>query len=166
MTELTEIINAKKNHKKNFLKKFPKEKKCRSIVLNYVENPELKAKIDEACEAVGIFVLHGNEITDTISSEEYFGAIDACVTDRSDKSPDFDVIFMEQIIPIFPISSEYKLSEFNPMKFEGEGFLFDENNFYKIFEKICRMLENSQYAGDRRMLIKNLVEYADEKIHA
>lgn len=163
MTEITEILNARKIHKKKFLKKFPKEKKCRVILLNYIKNPELKAKIDEACQAIGIFVLDGIEIIEGISSEEFFGAIDACVTDESEKTAELDLIFMEKIMPIFPSQSEYKLTEFNPMKFEGNAFLFDENNFYKIFEKICRMLENSQYAGDRRTIIKNLIAYSEEE---
>ncbi len=162
MTELTEIINLKKEHKKNFLKFFPAHKKSRAIILNYIRNPELKAKIDEACSAIGVFVLHGNEITDNISPDTYFGAIDACISDDIEKNPDLDILFLEQIVPILPIETEYKIKEFNPMKFEGEGFLFAENNFYLMFEKICRFLENSQYAGDRRTMIKNLIAFEEK----
>lgn len=162
MTELTEIINLKKEHKKNFLKFFPAHKKSRAIILNYVRNPELKAKIDEACSAIGVFVLYGNEITEDISPEVYFGAIDACVSDNSSKNEELDILFLEKIVPILPSNTEYKLKEFNPMKFEGEAFLFADANFYLIFEKICRFLENSQYAGDRRTMIKNLIAFEEK----
>lgn len=164
MTEATEIINAKKEYKKKFLKFFPSQRKSRAILLNSIENPELKKHVDEACEAIGVFVLHGNEITDDIDSDTYFGAIDACVTDSHEKNPELDLVFMQYIVPIFPKESAYRLSEFNPMKFEGNGFLFEETSFFHIFEKICRFLENSQYAGDRRTMVKNLITYEEKAL--
>jgi len=38
-----------------------------------------------------------------------------------------------------------KLGEFDPMKFTGNAFLFETNNPYLVFEKICRYLENTRY---------------------
>ena len=158
MTEATEIINAKKEYKKKFLKFFPSQRKSRAILLNSIENPELKKHVDEACEAIGVFVLHGNEITDDIDSDTYFGAIDACVTDSHEKNPELDLVFMQYIVPIFPKESAYRLSEFNPMKFEGNGFFFKDHNPFCMFEKVVSYLENSKFPEDRRILLKHVLE--------
>ena len=62
------------------------------------------------------------------------------------------------VVPIVPSQSPYsaKLSEFNPMKFEGNAFLFDKVNQYQMFAALVRYLENIRYPGDKRTLVKNV----------
>ncbi len=48
--------------------------------------------------------------------------------------------------------------DFNPMKFEGNGFFFASNNPYCIFEKIVCYTENIKFPEDRRILLKHVVE--------
>ena len=63
------------------------------------------------------------------------------------------------IVPIGPISGAEKigLTEFNPMKFEGNSFLFEISDKYQIFASIVRYLENVKYPGDKRTLLQNIV---------
>jgi hypothetical protein len=63
------------------------------------------------------------------------------------------------IVPIVPVETPVskKFSEFNPMKFEGNAFLFDPVNQYQMFAAIVRYLENVRYPGDKRILLQNVV---------
>jgi hypothetical protein len=45
---------------------------------------------------------------------------------------------------------------FNPMKFEGNAFIFEEATSYLMFEKLVRYLENIRYPWDKRTLLQNL----------
>ena len=62
------------------------------------------------------------------------------------------------VVPIVPkdIVPFKNFSEFNPMKFEGNAFLFEEVNKFQMFEKIVRYLENIRYPGDKRTLLQNI----------
>jgi hypothetical protein len=62
------------------------------------------------------------------------------------------------VVPILPIKNNFatNFSEFDPMKFSGNAFLFEQTDIYHIFEKLIRFLENIRYAGDRRTLMENL----------
>jgi hypothetical protein len=63
------------------------------------------------------------------------------------------------VVPIVPITNPLskKFSEFNPMKFEGNAFLFEPVNQYQMFAAIVRYLENVRYPGDKRTLLQNVV---------
>lgn len=62
------------------------------------------------------------------------------------------------VIPIIvkdhPLSMS--LSEFEPMKFQGNAFIYESMNPYLIFEKLVRYLENIRYMGDKRILLNNV----------
>ncbi len=64
---------------------------------------------------------------------------------------------------VVPVMSERNvfaslLKDFNPMKFEGNGFFFSSNNPYCMFEKVVCYLENIKFPEDRRILLKHVVE--------
>ena len=48
--------------------------------------------------------------------------------------------------------------EFNPMKFEGNGFFFKSLNPFCVFEKIISYTENIKFPEDKRILLKNVIE--------
>jgi hypothetical protein len=54
-------------------------------------------------------------------------------------------------------AKEAGFTEFNPMKFEGNSFLFESADKYQIFASIVRYLENVKYPGDKRTLLQNIV---------
>jgi len=62
------------------------------------------------------------------------------------------------IVPIMPDKNTYSgiLKDFNPMKFEGNGFFWKKHTPYCIFEKIITYLENIKFPEDKRTLIKNV----------
>lgn len=71
-----------------------------------------------------------------------------------------DIIALIQsgVIPILPKKNPFvtNFTEFDPMKFTGNSFLFETIESYHIFEKMVRYLENVRYAGDKSTLMKNL----------
>lgn len=62
------------------------------------------------------------------------------------------------IVPIMPENNTYSwiLKDFNPMKFEWNGFFWKKESPYCIFEKIISYLENIKFPEDKRTLIKNV----------
>lgn len=62
------------------------------------------------------------------------------------------------IAPIMPEKNVFSgmLREFNPMKFEGNGFFWSSDNAYCIFQKVVAYTENIKFPEDRRVLLKNI----------
>lgn len=81
---------------------------------------------------------------------------DIWITDILDESIPLHILAQHRVVPVIPISSDKSFSEFDPMKFEGNAFLFGEVNQFQMFEKLIRALENMRYAGDKRMLLQNV----------
>lgn len=50
------------------------------------------------------------------------------------------------------------LSEFNPMKNEGNSFLYDKYNEWSIFHALTRYMENAKFPFDNRNLVKNVLK--------
>ena len=63
------------------------------------------------------------------------------------------------IVPIMPEKNVFSgmLKDFNPMKFEGNGFFYRSESPYCIFEKIVAYTENVKFPEDRRVLLKNVI---------
>lgn len=151
MLELSEIIKKKKTTNAKILKEHSADKATRAVIFNAIENSEISEFIENACKEIGVLCLKN------IPDEKIFG-IDAFVSDSTKKSETIEKFLKNFVTPILPSTSTYELSEFNPMKFAGNAFLFEENKKFLIFEKICRMLENMNYPGDRRVLVRNISE--------
>lgn len=49
------------------------------------------------------------------------------------------------------------LSEFDPMKSEGNCYFYEENNSWSIFYSVIRYLENYKFPYDNRNLVKNII---------
>lgn len=151
MNTLTEVLNEKKRVKSLIIKQYKLPKTTRAVILNRLQNAEISDFLARACEEIGVFFTQDIE-------EALLDGVDICVSDDITVSQSKTHLLAKGIVPVFPEKSEYTLEEFNPMKFSGNAFLFAEARPFLIFEKICRALENANYAGDRRMLVKNLLE--------
>lgn len=72
------------------------------------------------------------------------GGFDALITDHKTLL-DIGSYMSQGVVPIVPQSLFPSLQEFNPMKFEGNAFLFEKTQSFHIFEKLIRFLENIRY---------------------
>ena len=95
---------------------------------------------------------------DTIHQNDLLG-FDFFVFDNEHESVDVVAYMKAGIVPIMPEKNVFSgmLRDFNPMKFEGNGFFFKSENPYRIFEKIVAYTENVKFPEDRRVLLKNVV---------
>jgi len=68
--------------------------------------------------------------------------------------------FKKWVVPLVPKKNYMSsiLKEFNPMRSEGNSFLYDEENKWSIFYAITRYLENCKFPYDKKNLVKNVFE--------
>lgn len=87
-------------------------------------------------------------------------AFDFFVYDNEHVGIDVGKCMKAGIVPIMPEQNVFSgiLKEFNPMKFEGNGFFWKKDNGYCMFEKIVSYLENIKFPEDKRVLLKNVGE--------
>ena len=147
--------NFKEEKRAHIFRTLSLPKTTRAILVISFADKEIENFLLHACEAIGVKVL-----TD-FSSDTLDGA-DAVVSDGRDI--DIKQLLPHVLVPIVPedFGSKHGLSEFNPMKFEGNAFLFaDSKNTFQIFEKIIRFLENIRYPGDKRTLLQNITKTSE-----
>lgn len=144
--------NQKESDRTALLRKLSLPKDTRAIILSYMHDPALIGWLSGACSAIGATLILDPD-------EEDIRWADIFVADR------FDGILLEEllaarVVPVIPqdISDSKRFKEFNPMKFEGNAFIYESSNEFQIFEKIIRALENMRYPGDKRTLLKNIEE--------
>jgi len=92
-----------------------------------------------------------------ISPELEIG-LDFMVSDNETEK--FDTYFKKGMVPIVP-SKNYMgslLKEFNPVKAEGNSYLYGEETHWEIFYALVRYLENAKFPYDNRNLVKNIFE--------
>jgi hypothetical protein len=87
-------------------------------------------------------------------------AFDFFIYDNDHSGIDVGKCMKAGIVPIMPEQNVFSgiLKEFNPMKFEGNGFFWKKDNAYCMFEKVISYLENIKFPEDRRVLLKNVTE--------
>lgn len=95
-------------------------------------------------------------ITDT--NEMSISGSDIWISDFLDDSLPIAELSQNRVVPVIPMTVAYQgiFSEFDPMKFEGNAFIFEKVDQFMMFEKLIRALENMRYAGDKRMLLANV----------
>lgn len=81
---------------------------------------------------------------------------DIWITDTLDESTPIVELSKNRVVPVIPASNNTRFAEFDPMKFEGNAFIFEKANQFQMFEKLIQALENMRYAGDKRMLLANV----------
>jgi len=97
--------------------------------------------------------------TEKLNSNE-LPAFDFFIYDNEHTGLDVGKCMRAGIVPIMPEENVFSgiLKEFNPMKFEGNGFFWKKDNAYCMFEKVVSYLENIKFPEDRRVLMKNVIE--------
>lgn len=146
--------NLKETKRNTLLRHASLPKTTRAIILSYVEDREIASFLQTACDILNITLISGFDPKDTV----YIEGADAFVADVLLDSLPIGALMREQVVPILPFGCEQNLSEFNPMKFEGNGFFFEQTTQFHILEKIIRYLENIRYPGDKRMLLENVAK--------
>lgn len=144
------IKNQKEEHRATLLRAHGLPKTTRAIVVSYVQNPGIQAFLTLACASLGVVLLHEK-------SETILAWADAWITDVLDTSIPVDTLLQNVVVPIVS-AWDKRFSDFNPMKFEGNAFLFDTVDEYQMFASLVRYLENVRYPGDKRTLLKNVSE--------
>lgn len=124
-------------------------KDTRAIIFINIDNASIVDFLEKAGTAMNITFL-AMKNTDSI-----LGA-DAYISDK--ENTNFQQLLENAIIPIISknLADSYGLTEFNPMKFEGSAFIFENSNEFCILEKVVRYLENIRYPGDKRTLLENV----------
>lgn len=91
-------------------------------------------------------------------SEELSSGFDFIVCDN--EVSNLGRYFEKWVVPLAPKENYMSsiLKEFNPMKSEGNSFLYDDENKWSIFYAITRYLENCKFPYDKKSLVKNVFE--------
>jgi hypothetical protein len=145
----TNLKNYKEEQRAALMRSLSLAKTTRALVIAYISDAEIRAFIDEATRSIDVVLLE--------DSEANRNGADAFITDSWSLAPK-DELMKSAVVPIGPTAwaKEIDLTEFNPMKFEGNAFLFDKPDKYTMFAALVRYLENVKYPGDKRTLLKNI----------
>ena len=129
--------------------------KSRWLILLDIEDIEIREFLLDAAKYLDIVLL-----ISSWKDEEKFDYIgfDAFISDGISWNLDIVSLVQSGVVPIIPLNNAFPrvFSEFDPMKFEGNAFLYNSLNKYLILEKLIRYMENIRYAGDKRTLLNNL----------
>lgn len=165
-TQKTSIREIKQMAKKNLQSIYAFPKTLGSIGIVAIKDPEKRRFVLEGISAIGlgVLVIGGEDLdisnvitTEKISQNDLVG-FDFFVFDNEHEGVDVMQYMKSGIAPIMPEKNVFSgmLREFNPMKFEGNGFFWNTDNPYCIFQKIIAYTENIKFPEDRRVLLKNI----------
>jgi hypothetical protein len=167
--DLAEIRKVKELAKSALKEEFGMPKSLASLALVHIEDADTREFILQGLSAIGI----GNIVvtSEQIAARRYAGAkakisanelyaFDCVIYDGESDGLDLAACMRAGVVPITSDHSTFAgvLSDFNPMKFEGNGFFFRSNNPYCIFEKVVSYCENIKFPEDRRILLKHVTE--------
>ncbi len=129
--------------------------KSRALILLDITDKEIREFLLDAARVLDIVI-----IPSTWREEEKsdYAGFDACISDGISTHIDIVPLVQSGVVPIIPLENAFPkiFSEFDPMRFEGNAFLYASVNKFLIFEKLIRYLENIRYAWDKRTLLNNL----------
>ncbi len=121
----------------------------RAIIFVNLQDDSVFDFLQKAGASLNISFLKKEKTTNIVGSDAY-------ITDEPDE--EIEKTFEHGIVSIVStnMAEKYSLTEFNPMKFEGNAFIFEKNDEFSILEKVIRYLENVRYSGDKRTLLQNI----------
>lgn len=92
-----------------------------------------------------------------IDDETILGC-DFIIADK--ETSDIEKYMKAGIVPIITKKNYLSslLSEFNPMKNEGNAYIYDQENEWQIFYALCRYIENAKFTFDNQNLINNVTK--------
>ena len=127
--------------KRKLLIQMARPQKNRAVMLLDMADIQTRTFLSEACQELGLVAILVSELPHDFTLQ---GGFDALITDH-ESSLDIGFYMSQGVVPIVPQSLFSSLEEFNPMKFEGNAFLFEKTQSFHIFEKLIRFLENIRY---------------------
>ncbi len=129
--------------------------KVRALILLDISSADIRDFLRKVGENLNIGII---ESTGSAEEKTHYIAYDAFLTDGVSGKLDVLSLVHSLVVPILPVENDFSpnFSEFDPMKFTGNAFLYEKTDIYHIFEKLIRYLENIRYAGDKRTLMENL----------
>jgi hypothetical protein len=134
-----------------------------------VKDPELAEFLAQGLDALGIGVvvltdqapLYRPHVTSTtrINMNDLPG-FDFFIFDNEHEGVEVMKYMKAGIVPIIHQDTVFSsmLKPFDPMKFEGNAFIFKDTNPFRIFERVVAYLENIRFPEDKRMLLKNVMK--------
>ncbi|MBP6981302.1 hypothetical protein KBB25_00790 [Candidatus Gracilibacteria bacterium] len=145
----------KEEHRTALLRKMGFPPKTRSLILLDISDPLIREFLQKAGRELDISFIESNGSSDEKGD---YPAFDVFISDEQTGFLDIVALVKAGVTPILPKKNAFgsNFSEFDPMKFTGNAFLFESTESYHILEKLVRYLENVRYPGDRRTLLKNL----------
>ena len=167
--DLAEIRKIKDTAKTALKEELAIPKSLAILAYVHIEDADTREFVLTWLSAIGIGnVVVGEPVGDTrryagykskITANELYG-FDCVIYDWESDGLDLAACMRAGVVPITSDRSVFAgvLSDFNPMKFEGNGFFFRSNNPYCIFEKIVSYCENIKFPEDRRILLKHVTE--------
>ncbi len=167
--DLSEIRKIKETAKTALKEEFSIPKSIGTLALVHIADDLTRAFILDGLSAIGIaHVTVGSADEEirryagarAILTENELYAFDCVIYDGESEGLDLVRSMKAGVVPITSDRTVFSgvFKDFNPMKFEGNGFFFRSNNPYCIFEKVVSYLENIKFPEDRRILLKHVVE--------
>lgn len=147
----TNLKNQKEEKHALLMRTLALHRTTRAVVLSYIVDTEIASFMNIACEAIGVKLI--SSIDDL--AQEW---ADAFIADIFMENIPIALLMKNGVIPIIPGENPFKknLTEFNPMKFEWNAFLFEKVDKFQMFATLVRYLENIRYPGDKRVLLQNV----------
>ncbi|MDD2745240.1 MAG: hypothetical protein PHU93_01760 [Candidatus Gracilibacteria bacterium] len=168
--ELSEIRKIKETAKIGLKEEFSFPKSVPILALVHIADEATRHFILEGLSAIGVANLAISDSLD-VTGRRYAGvkpvitegemyAFDVLIYDGESEGIDIVKYMKAGVVPVTSDRTVFSgvFKDFNPMKFEGNGFYFTSNNPYCIFEKVISYLENIKFPEDRRILLKHVIE--------
>lgn len=146
---------------------FPKS--VQAIALVAISNPVKRDFLLEGMSAIGIAAVAvttdeipklKNVVNVEKTNQNELYAFDFVVSDGEGEEVDLVKCMKAGVVPVVPEKNVFSgiLKDFNPMKFEGNAFLFKDDNQFRMFAAVVSYLENVKFPEDRRILLKHVAE--------
>lgn len=168
--ELSEVRKIKEAAKSGLKSEFSIPKSVPILALVHIADESTRQFVLEGLSAIGVANVVLSDTLD-VSGRRYSGvrqnineseiyAFDVLVYDGESDGIDLVKFMKSWVVPVTSDRTVFSgvMKDFNPMKFEGNGFFFTSNNPYCIFEKVVTYLENIKFPEDRRILLKHVLE--------
>lgn len=159
---LSALRKEKQISRKGLKKKYPLSQSSQSLLFLDIADSHIRNELIEACTLIDISVFLSSPTHDApapVYVEKDFAGFDIFVTDMERTFPIIDMMHA-WVVPILPEKNSYgtAFTQFNPMRFEGNAFLYKKMNVFSIFEQIIRYLEDVRFPEDKNILLQNVIK--------
>ena len=167
--KITDLLADKKKHWTNLKKSYELLQKHSPLWLIKINNKEVLSELIKWLSTLPAWFIVETNLLD---SDFDFKNIKIVESVKNDTLAGFDfvlcdsdldnsnVYFEKWITPLIIKENHLSsiLSEFNPLKSEGNAFFYDSMDKWSIFYTIVRYMENFKFPYDNRNLVKNVLD--------